>query len=410
MSGDLIKVLWVTPFPPYKGVRNAGGNTILFYTRMLAKEQGYKVSLMTVCHHDEVLKLEKSYDDTGADLVIVEHWDTGIKRIIRSLLNFESKYSFYNRNAGLLDNWTEYIILKRIKEMKQIGYSPDIVVLQFTQVLFLSTELKNLFPNCKIVAIEEDVAFQGYDRRRVFAKGVIERFKWDIRSKKLKELEIDLLNKVNLIITTNQKDIDLLEKEKVQSKKIMYSAFYQSFLKSARKYDENHHLIFYGAMNRDENWKSVLWFVDYVLPLIKDESVKLKIIGGNPHPSLKSIQHPQVEVLGFVEDISEVFSKAMCLVAPLVMGAGIKVKVLEGLSAGIPILTNNIGIEGIPAIDKKHYFHCETPEEYRDAINLLISGEVDLKKMEKEEKELISSTFDYHETYKTLLGEFSRLL
>ena len=92
------------------------------------------------------------------------------------------------------------------------------------------------------------------------------------------------------------------------------------------------------------------------------------------------------------------------------MGAGIKVKVLEGLSAGIPILTNNIGIEGIPAIDKKHYFHCETPEEYRDAINLLISGEVDLKKMEKEEKELISSTFDYHETYKTLLGEFSRLL
>lgn len=405
-----INILWIPAFSPYKGVKHAGGKTILLYTSMLAKENDIDFTLLTMCHADEIEKVKDSYSETNAQIRIVEQWDTGLKKLVRKTWNIESGINPYNRNAGLLDNWTEYFFLHEIRKMKNEGYTPDVVVLQFTQVVLLADKIQRIYPNCKIVAIEEDVAFLGYERRLLNSKGLLDTLKWRTCYNKLKRKEVALLNNISLVFANNKKDIELLEKEKVTTRIVNYSAFYQSFHNTKREYDGNHDIIFYGAMNREENWKSVIWFVQNVLPLINDKSVKLKIIGGNPHSALKNIKNPQVEVLGFVQDVGDIFSKAMCMVVPLLMGAGIKVKVLEGLSAGIPILTNSIGIEGIPAIDKKHYIHCEKADDYCRAINMLISGNIDYNEMEYNEKTLVSKTFDYNQAYKSMKEELFRLV
>lgn len=67
----------------------------------------------------------------------------------------------------------------------------------------------------------------------------------------------------------------------------------------------------------------------------------------------------------------------MCMVAPLVLGAGIKVKIIEALSSGIPVLTNEIGIEGIHAETGRDYLLCRTPEEYAEAIQKAANGKLD---------------------------------
>lgn len=65
------------------------------------------------------------------------------------------------------------------------------------------------------------------------------------------------------------------------------------------------------------------------------------------------------------------------MVAPLVLGAGIKVKIIEALSSGIPVLTNEIGIEGIHAETGRDYLLCRTPEEYAEAIQKAANGKLD---------------------------------
>ena len=77
------------------------------------------------------------------------------------------------------------------------------------------------------------------------------------------------------------------------------------------------------------------------------------------------------------------------------LGAGIKVKILEALSAGIPTLTNGIGIEGIPAIDGKHYFCCEDPKEYEAVIRGLLKGVYDVQRMGSDAKQLVREHFDF---------------
>lgn len=126
-----------------------------------------------------------------------------------------------------------------------------------------------------------------------------------------------------------------------------------------------------SALNRVENVKSALWFYENVFCKLKDTSWNLVLLGSHPDEKLVflSQQDERVIVTGFVKDIRPWLQNCACMIAPLVMGAGIKVKVLEALSAGVPLLTNEIGMEGINAENEKEYFHCQTAEDYLGITN-----------------------------------------
>ena len=162
-------------------------------------------------------------------------------------------------------------------------------------------------------------------------------------------------------------------------------------------------------MNRLENCLSVKWFLDNVFPYIEDNEIQLIIIGGNPTKEILDMQNERVVVTGYVNDVTQYFRNCMCMVAPLVLGAGIKVKVLEAMSAGVPILTNDIGIEGINAQNGIHYFQCDTPEDYLQTIKLLADNKINISDMSREMKCLIKKEYNIHakvnELYDMVLRE-----
>ena len=97
----------------------------MLYTSMLAKESDIDFTLLTMCHADEIEKVKNSYSETNAHIRIIEQWDTGFKKFVRKTWNIESGVNPYNRNAGLLDNWTEYFFLREMRLMKKEGYKPE---------------------------------------------------------------------------------------------------------------------------------------------------------------------------------------------------------------------------------------------------------------------------------------------
>lgn len=119
---------------------------------------------------------------------------------------------------------------------------------------------------------------------------------------------------------------------------------------------------------------------------------------------IKALESDKVKIIGFVESIDKIFSESMCFAAPLTLGAGIKIKVIEAMYAGIPVLTNDIGMEGIPAIAGRDYYHCSTPEDYADIIRRLCEE----NSTAVTGKALIEQTFSleesFHHYYKTIEG------
>ncbi|MDE6847680.1 MAG: glycosyltransferase, partial [Lachnospiraceae bacterium] len=99
-----------------------------------------------------------------------------------------------------------------------------------------------------------------------------------------------------------------------------------------------------------------------------------------------------------------------CMAAPLLLGAGIKVKVLEAMSAGVPVLTNDIGIEGIGCRPGQEYLHCETPQDYSAAVIWMEQNPQQAAQMAAAGKRYIAEKFDLEDRYEKLLITWDDLL
>ena len=106
-------------------------------------------------------------------------------------------------------------------------------------------------------------------------------------------------------------------------------------------------LLFWGAMNREENEEAILAFWQIYSKLIREKKYKLFVVGANPSKRILALQSDVFIVTGYLENPSEYFVRAKIGIVPLLKGAGIKVKTLEMLEAGLPVISTPVGAEGI---------------------------------------------------------------
>ncbi len=151
-----------------------------------------------------------------------------------------------------------------------------------------------------------------------------------------------------------------------------------------------------GNMSYGPNVEAVIWMVKNILTKTVDESIKLVVIGKSPAKSILALaEDPRVIVTGMVEDVWAYVNAVDIFVLPIFSGAGLKNKVLELMYAGKPVITTEIGNEGIYAVDGEHVFICETAEEFQQRIELLFDDERLSAEMGVKSREFVSSNFDW---------------
>lgn len=400
------QVLWISPYAPYDKVAHAGGKSHNFFVKYFQKSGMFDITLLSLC-----LKTEEKYldlDDYGISNNIFVMDKTKAAYLLRIGISGFAFRNPYHSYGGTCLPYERYQMKKLIKDYKNSKKVPEIVILQWTFSLMFVDLIKKLFPESKIIAIEEDVTFLNYERRKKNAESNIERFFWKKRFSIMKEIELEKLKKVNLIVTNNPKDTKLLVDNHISDKYIYTAAPYIDDYSCVERKQIKKDIVFFGAMSRAENYLSAIWFIQRVLPLIQDKEIRFVIIGGNPNQSLYQYECERVVIKGFVENVAEYFSTCMCLVAPLVGGAGIKVKILEAMSAGVPVLTNHIGIEGINAVDKQDYYHCEMPEDYAFYINEMTTNQLESEKMGEHAKQFIKNNYNLPKKLDEMLGRILR--
>ena len=136
-------------------------------------------------------------------------------------------------------------------------------------------------------------------------------------------------------------------------------------------------LINVGTLTWEANIDGLLWFLSQTWPLLKKDHVDLKfyIVGRNPDKRLldAAAKDPNIIFTGFVENLETYFSKCRVFVAPVRFGSGIKVKVINAMSRGIPVVTTRVGTEGLDVQHMKHIALSETPEDMRSNIDQLLT-------------------------------------
>jgi glycosyltransferase involved in cell wall biosynthesis len=113
--------------------------------------------------------------------------------------------------------------------------------------------------------------------------------------------------------------------------------------------ERNKTVLFVGSMDYEANKDGVSWFCNAVWPHIRNKhrDVEFWIVGRNPCARIRSFGSHGVVVTGTVDDVMPYYRQARVCIAPLRAGGGTRLKILEAMAHGIPVVTTTLGAEGI---------------------------------------------------------------
>ena len=117
-----------------------------------------------------------------------------------------------------------------------------------------------------------------------------------------------------------------------------------------------HEIIFIAGFGHPPNEDAALWFVNEILPLIRAEvpDARLSVIGSNPTEKVQALAGDGITLFANVTDaeLEAAYDRARVAVVPLRCGAGVKLKVVEALRAGVPLVTTPVGAQGLPGLSQ----------------------------------------------------------
>lgn len=312
--------------------------------------------------------------------------------------------------------------------------------------------IKKLYPHLRFTLVEHDMTAQSYERKVEQSSGWKKSFMQGQLSKILRK-EGQYIKQADHVITFNEKDMRLIEEKYGRSDVRVINPYFgelDSLNKKETFYDKKKEkslhndsdkavasdkiiedsslaehipgrICFLGQMGRPENHQAAMRLIriieevrkkamiDITLnqsevkgskgKLVKD--IQLYIVGSHPLEELKAEESPYVHITGFVDDVDVYLRQSQLAVFPLEQGAGIKVKVLRAMAAGTPVVTGDIGAEGIDE-DYEVLIHAESDEDYIEAITACLSGRIDTNTVGRASIDYAREHFDWSKSEQVL--------
>ena len=131
------------------------------------------------------------------------------------------------------------------------------------------------------------------------------------------------------------------------------------------------HVVLTGSMDWEPNVDAAVWLCREILPELRRRipDCKVYLVGRKPWPQVQELASiPGVVVTGTVPDVRPYVRKARCLVVPMRVGGGTRLKILEAFAGRVPVVSTRVGYEGIAATPDKELLVAETPAEFADQI------------------------------------------
>lgn len=182
------------------------------------------------------------------------------------------------------------------------------------------------------------------------------------------------LGKLDLILAISHEDLQQIEAETLTTCKYLPTSIEISSMKSNLAPLK---LCFLGAFNWNPNIEAVEWFLNKVFPQLKEEYPALEFhIAGKGSEAFKDWQIPGVQIHGFVPDARAFIAEHGIFVGCLQSGSGVKMKILEAMSVGAPIVLSPKSADGLPLVDPSLIF--EKLDDFKNDIIALLSNPEEL--------------------------------
>ena len=390
------------PFPPTDG----GKIGMLSITKSLV-ENGAHVHVLCLSKtipSEKDIKGFKEY--TGAEIACIQHNTTNtIFSIFLSLFN--ATYPLYitkHRSAHF-----HHAIEDLLKKCTFDGIFCDHSCM-IESALWAATKQKGIPVFARLHNIEYKIWERYAERLSKFNP-----IHWYIASqaKKLRLFEARHYDKVSLCYAITNHDAMIAKNMSPQASiSTLTAGVHINELIPDNTIEKNpHRMIHASTFDWIHNREALYWFLKEVFPAIKSHisNAELVVLGKHIPEDILTMKNQDILAKGFVPSIVPEYSAASFFIAPLFVGSGIRIKILEAMSLGLPVIASSIAAEGILATQDQGLIICDNAEDFAKQSVFLMNNPHIALRLGLEARNYIVQNHSWDEIGKSILLDFQQL-
>lgn len=385
------KILFVYP---HNFLEQNMGTNIRIYA--LAKELnriGYKIDLYAL---KNFVSVYDSFEDMNKkESLINQLFLYDYKEIKRYQKRKERKkkiFKFIYNNNEELENWVTPNMLKQFKHIVSSSvYSHIVMFYTYTADLLAPSNFSKT-PDTQTIYFMEDLLSIGeYISKRSEFIG------------KLLDSELKRIANFDKVACISFDEKIFVEKLSNNNKQFYFLPhIINKKDNNINKFKQHLKVTFVGYDNL-YNIEGINWFLDHVYPLL---SKKLEITFVGKITKHITSTYPNIVKINFIEDLNELYLNTDIIICPLLNGTGMKIKVIEAMSYGLPIVCTPRGVDGLPDKTMNGCFVTNDPSLFASAINKLAENYDFYESSHNQICNYFDQVLDWNKHKKTLINLF----
>lgn len=394
------KILFITNLLPYPF--DNGGKIKTYNTLMMLRDV-YDIDLFCFIERDEDCEYAAKLEDIGVHV----HWFNKTLRHQEHLvlLLWEIFKSLFLKYPYVVSKYSHRGLRSAVDgALRDKNYAcvyvDHLQLFQYVQKYLMQDKR-----SC-VVLDQHNVETDIVKRRLLETKNIFARYFLQLEITKLFRYEKESCLQADLVLAITDVDRGRIEQITGGKTQCKTAPFFIKKTQNLFSGGDGRTILFLGTMSWYPNEHGVLWFYENVFCryCLGSQGWRLLIVGGDPGGKIKTLTADSaVMVSGRVKDIAPYLSKAIVAVVPLFIGGGMRIKILDFLSSGIPTISTSIGSEGIPVVDHENILLANTPEEFRDALNAIDAGKALSKHLSLNGLRFVENYFSFKSAKKKFL-------
>jgi polysaccharide biosynthesis protein PslH len=216
---------------------------------------------------------------------------------------------------------------------------------------------------------------------------------------KFKQWETDSIMRYDKVITVSGTDKETIEEMGVSGAiDVVPNGVDTEKLQMIPRRSASRSILFVASMDSEANHDGAMFFLEQIFPLVKKRvpDASLYLVGRNPRQELKAFDHTDgIVVTGEVPEVRQYYEKAAVAVVPLRSGGGTRLKILEAMALGIPVVSTAVGCEGLNVEDGKHLVVADDPRLFAEAVIDIFDNDELCRSLVQASRKVVEEQYDW---------------
>lgn len=357
-----MRVAWLTPELPY-WPGGTGGSTRQFQLIKQLIEHGHQVDVVSPVHPDQQTG-RASLDAIGATLFGVDRPASRVREVLQAV---RTAPSLMPRALTMpVAAWQVEVFWRQLREAKDaaVARNPDVILIEHDWAARWTEDLPVGIPK---VSGLENLSWDYYARRAASAEG-LQRTLLGIEARRFRRFDRRTLGAFDLLLAMSQDDLAELRQVSDRPAIVIPNGVDTGAL-VASPLPERPTVLFTGTFGYAPNAEALRWLLSEIWPQVaaKRPDAELLVVGKGVPDEIAALAGSSVTLAGWVPEMQPWFDRARVVIVPMRSGGGTRLKVLDGLASGRPLVSTTMGAMGVDVTDGEQVVLADGAQAFADA-------------------------------------------